>query len=170
MKLPELQELVNFQNEEVILKFSRDHEVPLEESKLLFRETMKMLWLMVKHKLEQNNGRDCFVPDAFNVQKAMDPLDKMWHEFILFTKEYHEFCDHFFGGYLHHIPCSEKEFQAFQQRKLERKESFESLEREEIRKFVLYIRNNLGDEALDIWFKQIPSLFSYSQFQSDTPV
>lgn len=31
-------------------------------------------------------------------------IDTVWHQFILFTREYHSFCDEFFGGFLHHSP------------------------------------------------------------------
>lgn len=31
------------------------------------------------------------------------PVDRMWHSFILFTKDYHDFCD-LLGGYIHHRP------------------------------------------------------------------
>jgi hypothetical protein len=31
-------------------------------------------------------------------------VDEVWHQFILFTREYHEFCDRFAGCYLHHSP------------------------------------------------------------------
>ena len=31
-------------------------------------------------------------------------VDVAWHEFILFTREYHEFCERAFGYYLHHTP------------------------------------------------------------------
>lgn len=34
--------------------------------------------------------------------------DTLWHEFILMTKDYHNFCKNAFGQYLHHTP-SEKE-------------------------------------------------------------
>jgi hypothetical protein len=30
--------------------------------------------------------------------------DDAWHEFILMTRLYHEFCDEAFGRYLHHTP------------------------------------------------------------------
>ncbi len=30
-------------------------------------------------------------------------VDDLWHEFILFTREYHAFCDRL-GGYVHHVP------------------------------------------------------------------
>ena len=45
-------------------------------------------------------------------------IDKVWHEHILCTQHYSEFCDKFFGFYLHHTPesisknnvCIETEF------------------------------------------------------------
>lgn len=34
-------------------------------------------------------------------------VDVAWHEMILMTREYHWFCEHAFGSYLHHTPESE---------------------------------------------------------------
>lgn len=31
-------------------------------------------------------------------------VDEVWHSFILFTKNYHDFCSRFLGGYMHHSP------------------------------------------------------------------
>lgn len=30
------------------------------------------------------------------------PVDKLWHSFVLWTKEYVDFCERALGGYLHH--------------------------------------------------------------------
>ena len=32
-------------------------------------------------------------------------VDDLWHEFILFTREYKSFCDRAFGAFLHHTPA-----------------------------------------------------------------
>jgi len=32
-------------------------------------------------------------------------VDDLWHEFILYTREYQRFCDRAFGGFLHHSPA-----------------------------------------------------------------
>lgn len=32
-------------------------------------------------------------------------VDEVWHEFILFTKQYEEFCNNAFGRFLHHTPA-----------------------------------------------------------------
>ena len=31
--------------------------------------------------------------------------DDLWHEFILYTRDYDEFCQRAFGGFLHHTPA-----------------------------------------------------------------
>lgn len=33
-----------------------------------------------------------------------EKVDEVWHQFILFTEEYHKFCQDFLGRYLHHRP------------------------------------------------------------------
>ena len=35
---------------------------------------------------------------------ASEKVDEVWHQFILFTPQYHEFCRKMLGGYLHHVP------------------------------------------------------------------
>jgi hypothetical protein len=37
------------------------------------------------------------------------PIDETWHEAILCTKEYTEFCERHFGQYLHHSPFTRSE-------------------------------------------------------------
>jgi hypothetical protein len=32
-------------------------------------------------------------------------VDELWHEFILYTREYEQFCRQAFGGFLHHTPA-----------------------------------------------------------------
>ena len=54
-----------------------------------FTELKKFLWLCAKSD-EQS---------ALMVSKL---IDELWHQFILFTREYHDFCDRFFGHYIHH--------------------------------------------------------------------
>ena len=31
-------------------------------------------------------------------------IDEVWHQFVLFTRQYGEFCQRFFGEYIHHSP------------------------------------------------------------------
>jgi hypothetical protein len=38
--------------------------------------------------------------------------DDAWHDFILFTREYHDFCSNAFGRYLHHSPATGSNYRA----------------------------------------------------------
>lgn len=33
-----------------------------------------------------------------------EKIDEAWHNFILFTKDYQEFCRRYFGKFIHHVP------------------------------------------------------------------
>ncbi len=39
------------------------------------------------------------------VSMPSEAVDMAWHEFILFTREYQEFCDKALGCFLHHLPA-----------------------------------------------------------------
>jgi hypothetical protein len=78
----------------LIEKLLKDHIVETaEEAEALFREVKRYIVLT-----------------RFDRTKiwAMHSLriDEIWHQFILFTKEYGEFCQRFFGNYVHHAPSN----------------------------------------------------------------
>lgn len=35
-----------------------------------------------------------------------DKVDAVWHQHILFTQDYAEFCQEIFGRFIHHVPCN----------------------------------------------------------------
>lgn len=37
---------------------------------------------------------------------ASKEVDAVWHQFILFTRQYHGFCKEFLGNYMHHSPST----------------------------------------------------------------
>jgi hypothetical protein len=39
------------------------------------------------------------------VSMPSEVVDELWHEFILYTRSYKEFCDRAFGDFLHHSPA-----------------------------------------------------------------
>lgn len=61
-----------------------------EEYRAAFVELKKFLWL-------------CAVMDR-PYPMMSEGIDGLWHQFILYTIEYHDFCDRFFGRYMHHRP------------------------------------------------------------------
>ena len=43
-----------------------------------------------------------------NLGMPSKAVDTAWHEFILLTKDYAEFCDHAFGKFMHHTPHKQR--------------------------------------------------------------
>jgi hypothetical protein len=39
------------------------------------------------------------------VSMPSQAVDDLWHEFILYTRDYQQFCSKAFGGYMHHVPA-----------------------------------------------------------------
>lgn len=66
---------------------------------------------------------------------ASKKVDEVWHQFILFTKEYHEFCDDFLGRYMHHSP----------------KTSYTPLEEGSAQKLTKHYNLVFGDMPLHVW-------------------
>ena len=61
-----------------------------QEVKALVHEYLLFIWLKML-----NPKQDISPPKS---------IDLVWHQHILFTKEYSEFCQHHFGFFLHHSP------------------------------------------------------------------
>ena len=71
----------------IISRFSTVNNISTEESVALFEEL------------------ESFLDQANN--KKMSPsklVDSAWHEFILHTKQYYEYCHNRFGKFIHHVP------------------------------------------------------------------
>jgi hypothetical protein len=75
-----------------VLRATRLEYIPDEETDTVVRDLKRFLSL---HLLVQDPDYD-FVP-AFKIDLA-------WHEFILHTRAYVDFCDALVGKYIHHIP------------------------------------------------------------------
>ncbi|WP_261836453.1 glycine-rich domain-containing protein [Vibrio ishigakensis] len=43
-----------------------------------------------------------------NLGMHSEKVDALWHQFILFTREYHDFCIEHLGSFLHHEPSLEQ--------------------------------------------------------------
>ena len=95
MQSPTLAELLQYKNDNVISRFTDLFEVSDTEAEDIFTETKKFLYI--------SRQPGVFIPDELLI------IDEMWHNFILFTATYQDFCVRYFGGYLHHLPASKVE-------------------------------------------------------------
>ncbi|MHB1948344.1 MAG: glycine-rich domain-containing protein [Gammaproteobacteria bacterium] len=91
---PNLAELLNYENNLVIQQYCKDNPTDSpDEAKQIFKDLLAWLWLNAYRK-QKNLQTHMFGP--------LLKLDRMWHIFILHTRSYTDFCEHFFSGYFHH--------------------------------------------------------------------
>ena len=80
-----LEHALNYKNEDVIFRFIKIFDITEKESLLIFEETKKWLWLCYK-VAGQNSKTSVLIDDSMLI------IDEMWHNFILFTKDYERYC------------------------------------------------------------------------------
>ena len=80
--------------EVIYYKLKKHYEHEREEAELLVREAKRYVYL-------------AHVNDYPVVPS--EEIDHAWHEMILITKSYHDFCNTLCGEYVHHVPSSPEE-------------------------------------------------------------
>jgi hypothetical protein len=151
MNIEQLNNMLAYRNDDVICRFTHLIDVSETEAEAIFTETLKFLYV------SQQPG--IFIPDELLI------LDEMWHNFILFTKEYHAFCHHHFGRFVHHQPASKAE-------KLSHKEAVatdEEAARKDFNKklemMMSTVYDHLGADTVIKWFSIYPEVYSINNIK-----
>jgi len=84
-------EIDDYHHEEAIRRFMDDFDVTYEEAKDIFKEMKRFLCLVNEYP-----------DDYIFTHEPLWVIDEMWHTFILYTKDYYDFCMQFFGKIIHH--------------------------------------------------------------------
>mgnify|MGYP001184546151 CR=1 FL=1 len=140
--LPDLDQLLAFRHERAIQRFQRDFPALADQGEVLFADVQRFLWLSRKHEFEQQARPGAEDLDFLLVMyEEMRDIDNMWHAFILYTKDYGEYCQRFYGEMMHHQPDvattrpqTPEQFQA------------------DLSKFLSYAYDNLGEAVVRRWF------------------
>ncbi len=85
---------------------------------------LKFLWVCSQRK----------EPSAPSVK-----LDNVWHEFILHTNEYRNFCDVYFGKFINHRPSNRNETSKYNKTKKFAEENFGKLDKD------IWFKNDAAD-------------------------
>ena len=89
-----LSRLERFEAPYVEEKLLKDGKLVREDYQEAFTEFKRYVALV-----NLNKGRGA-------MSMSSKEVDEVWHQFILFTPQYHEFCDEVLGRYLHHVPTT----------------------------------------------------------------
>ena len=87
--MPARGDVTEYKNPEVILRIEDHLGCSKHQAETLFEE--------MKQYLVSTRARTGSRSPSKNVDVA-------WHEFILFTRDYAEFCDEYLGCFVHHVP------------------------------------------------------------------
>lgn len=140
-----LDEILLYTNQPVINRFTKEYPEKKEKAQLLFKDLLRFFWSSQKHFIDQkNNPNNEELDFVFIMDEEMKDIDLMWHVFLLYTKDYMDFCDNYFGEYVHHlpdiVPNMPQDPIRFQK----------NLER-----FLSYCYDNLGAQTVKRWFAEI---------------
>ena len=86
-----IQEALDYPIPEVIQRFMSDYDIGYDSAKLYERELKRYLILSAKNYPAE---LEMFSPE----------VDALWHTFIIFTKEYENYCNRVLGCFVHHYP------------------------------------------------------------------
>jgi len=84
-----LDEVMGYENPDVIARMKKELSLTEEEANLLFDDTKRFLYLTATH------------PGAWSPPRR---VDEGWHEFLMFTRDYVDFCQRYFNRFIHHEP------------------------------------------------------------------
>jgi hypothetical protein len=146
--------LVEYQNDSVIKKFRDEWSVSEQAAKDIFEETKRFLFLA------DHAQKRCI---TFEIDESVLIIDKMWHTFILFTKEYGQFCDSFFGRILHHVPfCREHLIEKIRDLS-SRGISLSEYKRIRLQQQIDIIHETFGIETVRKWYVEFGNTYSLQQ-------
>lgn len=84
-----ISEIMAYQNPLLLARFERDFYASREEAQQCFHG-LKQFFVV------------CTQKSGYKV--VSEPIDRMWHTFLLFTKDYREFCNGYLGRFIDHAP------------------------------------------------------------------
>lgn len=94
MHMQELKEatelILNYDMSFITKRFAEEQGLTIDAAKEYEREMKR--YFLLRYSLKRRYG-------------MMGKTDDYWHLFIIFTKQYHDFCNSAFATYLHHRPA-----------------------------------------------------------------
>ena len=155
--IPLLEDVLNYENENVLSAFLLKYRVTKNEALDIFHETKKFLWVFAKAENEQQ---------VFSVDVNMLMIDEMWHNFILCTPQYVEFCQHYFGNYIHHRSLTRDHVDKLESNMQNFQDKMTALHEEITRATYSYVYDHLGAQTLVKWYEEFAEKYTPAVIKS----
>ena len=132
-----LDDVLAYRHPGVIRRYRQEHDATQQEAEEVFRETLKWLYLCDQAAAGGPDGFAC------TITPELEKVDWMWHTFLLFTRDYADFCHRYFGAFIHHVPSEDEDEVVVEEE--------ETLRSRLGRQFGL-VYDVLGEETLTAWY------------------
>lgn len=150
-----LEEVLRYENDEVVHRFSTDFKIACADADEIFIETKRWLWLCASQMDNASDG----VGDRVPLLSEARVIDLMWHTFVIFTDDYARFCKKYFGFFVHHHPRTRVEKEAWEKRVAADREGALAERRAMLRKAYVTVCDQLGPATLKKWCEDFPARF-----------
>jgi len=145
-----LDDFLAYENLGLVMKFSQKQNISINESTELFGDLKMWIWFLGQRPKNSS---------AFPVYPEQGIIDEYWHEFILSTKDYCDFCRSFVGRYVHHEPS---DFHAEGHRATLDEITLKS---ETLRVSMLEVAEALGVPIMRRWYEEFPRKYFFNKLR-----
>lgn len=140
-----LNEVLQYENPAVVARFKKEFPAKTAVAEVIFKDLLRFFWASKQHEMAKAKNPDPALKFIFIMDEEMKEIDQIWHVFLLYTRDYMDFCQKYFGEYLHHqpdiVPLLEKGA-------VDTTTNFEV----NLEKFLNYNLDVLGEDVIKRWF------------------
>lgn len=138
-----INDILVYKNQKVISRYKTDFPGSKLQPEEAFSELMKYIYLCHIHAINKTlHPENESLQFSCVMHTEMSDIDNMWHTFLIFTKDYQEFCQNYLGSFFHHEPLSDENDVL--------NDNYEI----ELTRYLSFIHDNLGEETLITWFEK----------------
>ncbi len=147
--LPKLEDVIAFDFDDIIYRFIEDWDLSFDETKEIFIETKKWLWLMCAHYHDRKADLN---PPPMGFTGSTYMIDQMWHQFMLYTPNYHRFTHEFFGYFIGHAPIDHATKVEMEKAAAADPEGEQRQSEEGQKAMIAYVSQKLGPATATKWY------------------
>jgi hypothetical protein len=162
----DLKDVLKYKNAEVVGRFAGDFGVSHRQAQNLFTQLKKWLWLCALQAHESRGRRQSGHTNMKSLVlfEEAAPIDGIWHTFLLFTKDYADFCSNYLGIFVHHVPRTSAEKQKWARETKEDSSRTRQKLIKRLRPTYEFIYDHLGPEVLKYWCEELPVRYDVTRF------
>jgi hypothetical protein len=144
-----IDDALGFEAPDVVYEMAYELQVSEETAQRLFLDVKKWLWASAECLRRAEAGAPL---KMLIVSQELMWLDQAWHVFICFTHLYPKYCEDYLGRFIHHVPFTRSERDAFRAAVQTDSEGTRKIRQLELRPQLEFLIEVLGTETVRDWY------------------